>query len=238
MTRISKEMFYGIDAVIFDMDGTLIDSMWVWSAVDKEFYKKYDLKEPGEEFYYAMEGKSYTEVARYFLDYFPTLSLSMDEIMKEWTVMAYEKYTTQVPLKEGVREFLSGLRSASIKLGVATSNGRELVDGTLSALGIANCFDSVRTACEVKQGKPSPDIYLLVAEDLGIAPDRCLVFEDVPMGILAGKSAGMRVCAIADEASRAQEPQKQKMADYYIENFTVINASGFLQSTNHMEIQS
>ena len=77
-------------------------------------------------------------------------------------------------------------------------------------------FDVVRTACEVAKGKPAPDVYLLVAKELGVEPARCLVFEDVPMGILAGKNAGMKVCAVDDECSRPQEGRKRELADYYI----------------------
>lgn len=221
--RLNKKMFEGMKAVIFDMDGTLIDSMWVWSAVDKEFYEKYHLAEPDEDFYMQMEGMSYTEVAEHFLKYFPALSLSKQEIMEEWTQMAHEMYTTRVSLKEGVRDFLEELKKTDLKLGIATSNGRKLVDDTLAALDVDKYFDSIHTACEVPKGKPAPDIYLLVAEDLSVLPEECLVFEDVPMGILAGKSAGMRVCAVADEASRNQEEKKQEMSDYYIENYRWMN---------------
>ena len=68
-------------------------------------------------------------------------------------------------------------------------------------------------------GKPSPDVYLLVAKEMGVCPENCLVFEDVPMGILAGKNAGMRVCAVDDDFSRPQEEKKKKLADYYIQDY-------------------
>ena len=77
----------------------------------------------------------------------------------------------------------------------------------------------IRTGCEVGQGKPEPDIYLSVARELGVAPGQCLVFEDVPMGILAGKRAGMEVCAVEDDFSAAQREKKRRMADYYIETY-------------------
>lgn len=219
MRQIDRELFKDVEAVIFDMDGTLTDSMWVWSSVDQVFYEKYHLEQPEEDFYIQMEGMSYRETARHFLDHFPALPHTLEEIMAEWTQMAYEKYTKEVPLKAGAREFLKRLKSEGLRLGIATSNGRELVDGTLNALQITQYFDSIHTACEVAKGKPAPDIYLLVAKDLGVAPENCLVFEDVPMGIQAGKSAGMRVCAIADENSKNQEDKKRALADYYIEDY-------------------
>lgn len=213
-----RKMLEDIDAVIFDMDGTLIDSMWIWPDIDRVYLEKYHLTQP-EDFHLAMEGMSYREVAQYFLDTFPTLARTREEVMDEWTQMAYERYMTQVPLKTGAYEFIQIMREMGKKIGIATSNGRRLVDDTLEALEITGLFDSVRTACEVASGKPAPDVYLLVARDIGVAPERCLVFEDVPMGILAGKNAGMRVCAVEDEFSRPQERMKRELADYYIQDY-------------------
>lgn len=212
------DMLKDIEAVIFDMDGTLIDSMWIWPEIDEVYLKKYNLTRP-ENFHEGMEGMSYTEVAQYFLDIFPTLALSKEEVMDEWTQMAHDRYVTQVELKRGVGEFLASLRRAGIKTGIATSNGRTLVDDTLEALKIRPLFDSVKCACEAGAGKPAPDVYLLVAEELGVQPKRCLVFEDVPMGILAGKNAGMTVCAVEDEFSAPQREKKRALADYYIQDY-------------------
>lgn len=207
-----------IDACIFDFDGTLVDSMWVWTAIDREYFRKYSLSAP-DSFHEGMEGMSYSEVAQYFVDLFPSLPLTREEIMEEWTRMAYEKYITEVPPKEGLKEFLTALRSQGKKLGIATSNTRELVEDTLKALGIAELFDTVRSACEVQKGKPAPDVYLLAASDLNAEPSRCLAFEDVPMGILAGKNAGMKVCAVEDDFSKKQAESKRELADYYIQDY-------------------
>ena len=128
--------------------------------------------------------------------------------------MAYDKYTKEVPLKNGVGEFLERCKENGIKFGIATSNSRELVDATLEALKIREYFDCVMTACEVAKGKPAPDIYLAVAENIGVNPKDCLVFEDIEMGILAGKSAGMEVCAVEDDFSMNQIDKKKELADY------------------------
>ena len=215
---IETRMLDGIDAVIFDMDGTLIDSMWIWPSIDEVYLKKYNLVEP-ENFHEDIEGMSYTEVSQYFLEAFPTLSCTQQEIMDEWTEMARERYMNEAPLKEGAREFILEMRRQGKKIGIATSNGRILVEDTLKALEAAELFDVVRTACEVAKGKPAPDVYLLAAKDMEVDPGRCLVFEDVPMGILAGKNAGMKVCAVDDEFSRYQEEKKRSLADYYIYSY-------------------
>ena len=77
----------------------------------------------------------------------------------------------------------------------------------------------MRTSCEVAAGKPAPDVYLRVAGDLDVLPQDCLVFEDVPNGILAGKNAGMEVCAVDDAFSRPDEEEKKRLADYFIHDF-------------------
>lgn len=211
-------MLKDIEAVIFDIDGTLIDSMWVWRRIDDLFLEKYNLIEP-ETFHQGMEGKSFSETAQYFLDLFPSLTQTREELEREWLQMAYEIYTTQISLKKGAYEFIHELHERGIKLGIATSNNRELAEGTLKHNKILDLMDSIWTSCEAKAGKPNPAVYLKVAEELQIAPENCLVFEDVPMGILAGKNAGMKVCAVEDTFSKPQEAKKRELADYYIQDF-------------------
>lgn len=205
-------------AVIFDMDGSLIDSMWIWPEVDKEYVQKYHLTLP-EDFHKAIEGKSYTETAAYFVDMFPSLHKTVEEVQAEWTNMTMELYKTKVCLKPGAREFLNKMQEQNVLLGIATSNGRTLAETALKALKIESYFASVRTACEVASGKPSPDVYLKVAEDLQMKPENCLVFEDIPNGIRAGKNAGMEVCAVDDAFSRPLTEEKKRLADYFIRDY-------------------
>ncbi len=206
------------DALIFDLDGTLVDSMWVWTAIDQEYIDKYHLHVP-EDFHEAMEGMSYTETAEYFLRIFPKLPHTLDEIKEEWYQMAVSKYTTEVKLKDGAEDFIRLARKQGLKTGIATSNDRQLVQKTLDAMGVSGLFDTITTSCEVHIGKPAPDVYLDVARKLDVSPARCLVFEDVPKGILAGKNAGMRVCAVDDWFSRPQESRKRELADFYIHTY-------------------
>ena len=208
-------------AVIFDLDGTLVDSMWMWKAIDIEYLGKFGISLPPT-LQKDIEGMSFSETAVYFKETFQ-IPDSLDEIKADWNSMAYEKYTKEVSLKNGAKEFLEYCKKNNIKLGIATSNSRELVDATLKALGIKEYFDCVMTACEVEKGKPAPDIYLAVAEKVEVDPVKCLVFEDIEMGILAGKNAGMEVCAVEDEFSMDQMELKKKLADYYIRDYWEIN---------------
>ena len=122
-------------------------------------------------------------------------------------------------MKDGAEEFLLELKNRGIKTGIATSNSMELLSAALDGIGIRKFFDAPHVSCEVNKGKPAPDIYLLVAEDLSVPPENCLVFEDIPEGILAGKAAGMKTIAVYDEFSEGQDEEKRKLADLYIHDF-------------------
>ena len=161
---------------------------------------------------------SFSETAVYFKNRFQ-LPLSLEEIKKRWNDMAMDKYLNVVLLKPGVPEFLEWLRERGIPAGIATSNSRELVDGVLRARGLEGYFSSVATGCEVNAGKPAPDIYLHVAGTLSVPPSACMVFEDIPAGIRAGKSAGMTVTAIEDDFSASLREEKKRLADYYITDY-------------------
>ena len=213
-------MLKEIRAVIFDLDGTLVDSMWMWKSIDIEYLGRYGIQMP-EDLQQSIEGMSFSETAIYFKERFG-LKDSLDQIKGDWNEMAWDKYMHEVPLKAGVRELLAHLKQDHIAMGIATSNSRELVDLVVEKLGIKEYFSSIRTSCEVSKGKPSPDIYLLVAEDLGVEPVHCLVFEDVLQGIMAGKNAGMKVCAVHDEHSAKELEEKIELSDYYVEAMTEV----------------
>lgn len=207
-------MLNEIDAVIFDLDGTLVDSMWMWKSIDIEYLGRFGIEMP-ENLQKSIEGMSFSETAIYFKERFQ-LTDSLDTIKDDWNKMAWEKYRDEVPLKEGVLELLRYLKQENIPAGIATSNSRELVELIVDKHGIAEYFTSIRTSCEVEKGKPSPDIYLLVAQDLGVAPERCLVFEDVLQGVMAGKNANMKVCAVHDDFSKNDQEEKIKLSDYFV----------------------
>lgn len=207
-------------AVIFDLDGTLVDSMWMWKAIDIEYLARFGHDCPLM-LQREIEGMSFSETAAYFKNYF-SLPDTIDQIKHAWVEMSIEKYRNEVPLKKGALNFLKNLKQSGIKTGIATSNGREIVDAVMDALQIAPYFHVVKTACEVPAGKPAPDIYLKVAEELRVSPQECMVFEDVPAGIQAGKSAGMVVCAVEDEFSIPMREEKLQMADFFIEDYDEI----------------
>lgn len=213
-------MIKDVEAVIFDLDGTLVDSMWMWRSIDIEYLNRFGIELP-EELQSEIAGMSFSETAVYFKERFG-LPDSLEKIKSDWNQMAWDKYMHEVPLKEGVLELLTYLKQNQIPAGIATSNSRELVDLIVKRHGISEYFASIRTSCEVAKGKPSPDIYLLVAQDLGVEPTKCLVFEDILMGVMAGKNANMKVCAVYDEFSVVEQEEKIKLADYFVTSMSEV----------------
>lgn len=204
------------DAVIFDLDGTLIDSMWLWHAIDIEYLNRFGLKPP-KDLSSAIEGMSYTETAIYFKERF-NISDSVEKIKEDWDNMSHDMYCTQVSLKAGVKCFLDYLKNKKIKIAIATSNRYSLAIDVLKAKGISEYFETIITSGMVGQGKPNPDVYLEAAKQLNVSTDKCIVFEDVVQGIMAGKNAGMKVVAVYDEASSETTEEKKRLADYYVES--------------------
>ncbi len=210
-------MLEGIKAVLFDLDGTLVDSMWMWRAIDVEYLGRHGLPiPPGLQ--KEIEGKSFSETAVYFKERF-SLPDSLEVIKAEWIAMSKDKYAHEVPLKPGARDLLEYLKEHGIRAGIATSNGRELLDAVIAGLQIGTYFQCLMTACEAGAGKPAPDIYQKVAAELGVETADCLVFEDTPAGAQAGKAAGAKVCSIYDAYAKERQEENRRLADYYIQDF-------------------
>lgn len=213
-------MFHNIQAVLFDLDGTLVDSMWMWKDIDIAYLARHG-REYTKDLQDAIDGMSFHETAVYMKERYG-LSDSVETMKAEWNEMAMDTYRFRVPLKPGVRQFLQKLKEKGISLGIATSNSRELTEAVLQACRIGEYFAVIRTSEEIKKGKPAPDIYLSVAEELGVKPEHCLVFEDVIPGIIAARNAGMKVCAVQDDYSEGDREKKISLADYYIESMAEI----------------
>lgn len=216
-----RNMLNGIKAVLFDLDGTLVDSMWIWEDIDKLYMKKFNINYSFNELHENINGMSFTETAEFFKETF-NIPDTVDAIKDEWNRMAYDYYLNRVPVKNNVIKFLDALKKRNIPMGIGTSNSRELATLVLDSHNITGYFNTIRTSCEVNKGKPNPDIYLKVAEDLGVDPKECLVFEDIPEGVLAAKRAGMKACGIFDEGSKENKDKIIQLADYYIYDYSEV----------------
>ncbi len=223
-------MLSQIKAVIFDLDGTLVDSMGLWKDIDIEFLGARGIAYE-DNLQEKIEGMSFTETAVFFQQYYH-LKESVEELKVIWNQMAEHKYRYEVPLKSGVQEFLDSLKEQNIKMGIATSNSEELIRAVNQAYHFDEYMSCIVTACSVKKGKPAPDVYLEAARQLAVAPKDCLVFEDIVKGIEAGKNAGMKVCAVEDSYSAGQREEKRKISDYYIDSYDDIKNNSYYRNDN------
>jgi len=205
-------------AVIFDLDGTLVDSMWIWKDIDIAYLNKYNLPLP-EDLQKTIEGMSFTETAQYFKTRF-AISASVDEIKAEWVEMAENYYSNRIDLKLNAREFIKVLNEEGILVGIGTSNSRELALMVLRRHNLESSIAELVTSCEVPHGKPAPDVFLKVAELLGVQPEDCLVFEDTHAGVLAAIAAGMQVIAVKDAHSEEWAHEIEPLVQRYIADYS------------------
>lgn len=204
---------FPFEAAIFDLDGTLLESMYVWKRVDEVFFEKRGMTAP-EDYGRALAGKSYRESAEYTIERFG-LPESWQEIVKEWTDQAVFEYAENVPLKEGAREYLHLLKSCGVKLAVATALPEYLYKPCLENLGVIDLFDALCSTDDTGgRGKAMGEVYLLAAEKIGMPPERCAVFEDVPEGIAGALRAGMRAYAVLDEAGAYFHNEMVRLAHF------------------------
>jgi HAD superfamily hydrolase (TIGR01509 family) len=182
-----------IDAVVFDLDGVLIQSEEVWDAVRERYVQerggRYD-----DEIQRAMMGMSSTEWSR-FLAEEAGVPGPPEEINADVVRLMLAAYREHLPLIPGAVEAVRRL-AGSFTLGVASSSNRELIDTVLDVAGIAPLFAATVSSEEVAHGKPAPDVYLEAARRLDVEPAQCAAIEDSHGGLRSAKSAGMRVIAI------------------------------------------
>jgi len=208
------------EGAIFDLDGTLVDSMWVWEKIDLDFLGQRGLTVP-DNIGKVTEGMSFTETAAYFKETFQ-LKESIQEIKELWIRMAVDYYSHEVLLKEGAMELLKHFKNSGMKIGLATSCSRELLTAVLQQHKLEAYFDTIVTSCEVSKGKPNPDVYLKAAERLSIDPLKAIAFEDTVAGVMAAKAAGMTAVGLYDEASHNHQEELRSIADIYVQSLTEI----------------
>jgi beta-phosphoglucomutase-like phosphatase (HAD superfamily) len=197
---------------IFDLDGTLLDSMGVWDQVDVDFLAKRGIEVPDDYM-------QFRQIAEYTIARF-SLSDTPEALMEEWDHMARVMYATVVEAKPYAREYLESLKASGAKLAVATSLPPMLREPAMKHVGIFDYFDDVVSVDDAGDvGKTEPDVYLLAASRLGIKPSDCTVFEDLLVGMRSAKSVGMRVWAMHDDSSDADWPAICALADGVIFDF-------------------
>ena len=206
-----------IKTILFDLDGTILDSMWVWKQVDINFLGKRGIEIPGD-YVKDISAMNLKTAAEYTRQRFNLLETT-EEIMHEWFQMAVKEYAEDVQLKSSAREYLAYLKANEVKLAVATSSHEGLFLPCLENNEIYEFFDAIVTTMEVERGKEFPDVYEEAARRLGLKPSECAVFEDILKGIKAAKEGGFYVVAVKEEHSEDEKEEIVAAADCYIEDF-------------------
>ena len=209
---------FDFQAAIFDLDGTLLDSMYVWQRVDEMYFESKGMQVP-EDYGRALAGLSYRESAEYTKARFG-FEEPWEEIVAEWTKLAREEYACRVPLKDGAREYLTALRRAGVKLAVATALPEYLYRPCLEHLQLMDFFDALCSTEETGgRGKSGGEVFLLAAQRLGVATEGCVVFEDVLEGIRGARRAGMRAYCVLDDANRHAHGEIKKIAQGMVASY-------------------
>lgn len=206
------------DAAIFDMDGTIMDSLGIWERIDYDFLeKKRGIKVP-HDYVHDIAAMSFSEIAQYTKARF-NLPDTPQQLMQEWTDMAIYEYSHNVLLKPFVKAFIEYLKNNGKKIVLCTSSPEYFFKPAITNNGIYDLFDAFANTCEAGEGKNSPKVYLMAAQKAGVPPEKCIVFEDVISAALSAKKAGMTVCGVYDERSRSRQEELRAVCDMYITGF-------------------
>lgn len=203
-----------IEGVIFDLDGTLLDSTWVWTQVDVDFLGKHGFDVP-EDYSQSIISMSFAEVASYTIERFG-LDASPEEVMAEWNVMARDAYAHQVKLKPGVNKLLQWLKERKILAGIATSNSASLFEPCLRHNQIYDFFHSFTETGDVERGKEFPDVYIKEAQKLGAAPERCVVFEDIIPALRGARMGGFTTIGVIEGKWKYDRQEFLACCDYAV----------------------
>ena len=206
-----------IKGAIFDLDGTLLDSMFIWDTSGEEYLRSLG-KEPHEDLNETFMTLTLEEAAEYYREHYG-VTLSVKEIVDGINAMVEQTYRTKVTLKPGISEYLAWLKENGVRMCVATVTDRYLVEEILERLGVRHYFSEIFTCAEVGFGKDKPIIYQKALEHLGTEKSDTYIFEDLPFALNTAKTDGFPTVGVYDRHEAHQDELKE-LADYYIFDFT------------------
>ena len=206
-----------IRGAIFDVDGTLLDSMFIWDTIGETYLRSIGYQ-PKENLNETFKNMSLHQAARYYQTEYG-VTQSIDEIMDGVNAMLERYYRFEVPLKPGAAELLERLRQDGVKLCIATATDRHLVEAALDRCGVLSCFGEIFTCNEVGHGKDEPDIFEEALRSLGTRREETLVFDDALYAVRTAKEAGFPVAAVYDSHERSQAEVRAR-SDLYLEDLT------------------
>ncbi len=210
--------------LIFDLDGTLLDSMPVWESLGQNYLRSKGIAVDEQLLKQALAPFTLLEAARYFIDQY---GLALDEhyIVSEIDQILASQYLYTIPLKPGVKTFLEKHRH--LPMCVATASQRCLVEQALKRLEIDRYFSFTLTCSEAGRSKQDPQLFLQAVRQLGLQPDEVIVFEDAPHAIRTAKEAGLWVVGVKDPAFAQYQKEIQQIADCYVDDLLEVEVSSY-----------
>ena len=216
-----------LEAVLFDMDGVIIDSEPLWSKAEQQLLARRNLRYSSQ-LKTVMMGLDSSEAVGFLIKHYD-LKESVSDLVAERNQLVADLFRQFLRPMPHALQLVRSVQAAQIKTGLVTSSPQDLVDLALSRLNITELFDLILSGDQVARGKPAPDIYLTAAEALGVSHENCLVIEDAPHGVAAAKAAGMCCLAISTSAS---EP-KLGAADRVVRDFAEVDLQSLRELVQH-----
>lgn len=209
-----------IQGVIFDLDGTILDSMHIWSDIGLLFLKNKGFEAPEgiEDEFVKM---SMVQAAEYYIKNIDPTATVMD-IVNEVNSLVQGFYFNEVIKKDGVEDFLKFLKAKNVKMCIATATDKHLVEKALERNGIREYFSEIFTCSGVGAGKDTPVIYDVALEHLGTPKENTFIFEDALYAIETANKAGYNIVGINDISEKADPDEVKKLCNYYIHNYAEI----------------
>lgn len=204
--------------IILDLDGTILDSSWVWDKVDIKFLGDRGYDVPAD-YVEAISPMGAEKAAVYTIERFGLHNEKPMDLVREWFAMAKKEYHDRVVCKPYAKNFIRKMYEKGMKLAVATSSDRELFIPTLERENILQYFQSIVTVDEVERGKGFPDIYVEAARRITVPTKQCVVFEDIITAVKGAKSGGFKVVAVEDEKSLCNAEKIKEISDLYISSY-------------------
>ena len=206
-----------IRGAIFDMDGTLLDSMCVWEQLSQRYLGKFGIHITQAD-YAALEARTQYQCAQYFCARYPEITETPEEVVQGLDALICSRYAALARPREGAPELLRTLRDAGVQMAVATLTDRKHAEKALTDRGLREFFSFLLTIDDVGADKHDPKIYRMAAERMNLPAAACMVFEDAPYAGETAKRAGFQVCGVAEPWYASGRSQLRAVSDVFVEH--------------------